>query len=258
MAELTTPRLFLVTYKPLVYTRFGRAASQRHAIPPFVDGSIRREPDLQHPVPAISCLCRADKFAPRLVVGDEVVYLTAKGRYGAEGRRHWRLTAHLRVVRLFDSHADAAGWYRAHGYELPNNCMVAGNEAVPLGHSSMIRRAAHVQTLTGDVGCTEAAAHVPGSCGARGGCAQSERVGAGDVHARWDRIYQRRARRHGRFVACEPLFVDLSWDAPVVREEDLVHAFGYLPGTRNPGAMPVESAERLKARLVIHARPPSP
>lgn len=74
-------RLFFVTYRPLGCSPDGRDASERFSIPPLVDGSIRREPDLQHERPGISCLCRGKMFAPRLLVGDHVVYVTAKGGY---------------------------------------------------------------------------------------------------------------------------------------------------------------------------------
>lgn len=60
------PRFYLVTYRPLAYSVAGRKAAEAHGIPPFVDGSIRREPDLESAYPSISCLCRTARFAPRL------------------------------------------------------------------------------------------------------------------------------------------------------------------------------------------------
>src|SRR5688500_819691 len=87
------PSLYVVTYRPLACNVYGTEVSDRRGVPPFVDGSIRREPDLEHVLPSITCLCRKDKFAPRLQVGDHVVYLTHKGRYGSDAEgRHWRLT----------------------------------------------------------------------------------------------------------------------------------------------------------------------
>jgi hypothetical protein len=182
------PRVFVNTYQPIVVTRYGIDACDRYGIPPMVDGSIRREPDLEHDWPSISCLCRKDKFAARLRVGDRVVYLTTKGRYGeAEPRPHWRLAAVLRVVRLFDSHAEAATWYEGRGLVLPSNCMVPGNRAVPLAHTHMRGR-------------LRAAAKAAG-CGTKGrrGCGGGS-CGGDDVHGAWDRIYRNRAKAHGRFV----------------------------------------------------------
>jgi hypothetical protein len=130
-----TRRYFLNTYVPLVATSAGRAASETHAIPPFVDGSIRREPDLEQPYPSISCLCRAGNFAPRLRASDIVGYMTCKGRYGEPREPHRRLTAVLEVIAVVPSHAEAAHWYRDRDLPLPSNCMVPGNLPKPLAES---------------------------------------------------------------------------------------------------------------------------
>jgi len=124
---------FLATYRPIISTAHGRAAAQTFDLAPFVDSSCRREPDLESsPYPAISALCRGKLFAPRLGVGDNVVYLTKKGRYGTVPSRHWRLVAVLRVLRRFETHHAAASWYRAQGLTPPSNCIVDGNPPVPL------------------------------------------------------------------------------------------------------------------------------
>src|ERR1700683_5560370 len=112
------PRAFLVSYTPLVATPHGRNAAAQFRLPPFIDGSIRREPDLEIDWPSISCLCRAGKFAPRLRVGDWVCYMTKK-----QGNMR-RLAAVLCVAHVFDSHAQAANWYNNHSLKLPSNCMV--------------------------------------------------------------------------------------------------------------------------------------
>ncbi|MGZ5378995.1 MAG: hypothetical protein ACXWD8_13535, partial [Mycobacterium sp.] len=49
--------------------------------------------------------------------------LTVKRVYGDVGFRHWRFTALLRVWKTFDSHPEAAEWYRAKSLSLPNNLM---------------------------------------------------------------------------------------------------------------------------------------
>jgi len=196
---------YLNSYKPLALTAVGRAASQRFNIPPFVDGSIRREPDLEHEYPAITCLCRADKFAPRLIEDDLVAYMTTKRRFGRSSA-HRRLTAVLRVIEVVDSHADGAEWYRQRRLSLPNNCMIPGNRAKPLQRSHQ-----HSPVL---------------ACGGESGCGL------------WDRRYRIRARRWGSFAICERLWAELSWDAPVIEDDDFIAAFDSVPGTRNPGALP--------------------
>ena len=68
--------VFLNTFIPLAYNEFGRSNARSHNLPPFIDGSCRREPDFQNPFPAITQLCRPGKLVPRLSVGDLVIYLT--------------------------------------------------------------------------------------------------------------------------------------------------------------------------------------
>jgi hypothetical protein len=211
------PHLYLNSYAPLVITPEGLRASEAHDLPPFIDGSIRREPDLEHQHPSITCLCRAGLFAPRLAIGDVVVYMTHKHRYGPE-TPHRRVTAVLRVSHLLDSHAAAAEWYRVRGMPLPNNCMVEGNSAFPVEKS-------HQRTKQRCGGCVDA-------CG-------------------WDAGYKRRAALHPRFVVCERVWTDLDWSAPRVHDADLHAVFGYRPGTRNPGKQPLERLEALMTRLGI-------
>ena len=226
-AATQAPALYLNTYGPLVMTRAGRQAALAYGLPPFVDGSIRREPDLEHPFPSISCLCRADRFAPRLRVGDVVAYLTTKGRY-RRAERHWRLTAILRIAAQFDDHAAAAVAYRAAGLPLPSNCMVPGNPSKPVCHSHRHNEHRHL--------------------------ADDEAF-----RRRWDDDYLRwRAEPYPRFVACEPLYVNLSWDAPVVHDRDLRSVFGKVPGTRNPGALDLSKLAALTRRLGIAAPPSVP
>lgn len=227
MAPPPGERAFVVTYTPLVATRHGREAAERFGLLPFIDGSIRREPDLGHDRPAISCLCRTDKFVPRLVVGDLVVYLTGSRKDRGEAQPHWRLTAVLKVVETFESHAAAAKWYREHALPLPANCVVEGNEAARLEQS---------HRLTPYSGCTH---------GAR-------------LRHMWDAAYRRRADRYPKMVACEPLYRELSWAAPVVHRDDLVHAFKRVPGTQNPTAFPLNELSCLMRRLGLSALPSSP
>lgn len=217
------PHLYLNSYAPLVITPEGLRASEAHDLPPFIDGSIRREPDLEHQHPSITCLCRAGLFAPRLHVGDVVVYMTHKHKYGPESP-HRRLTAVLRVARLLDSHASAAQWYRGMDLPLPSNCMVEGNAARPVGQS-------HQRTKQRCGGCADA-------CG-------------------WDAGYWRRAERHPRFVICERVWTDLDWTAPRVHDADLHAVFGHRPGTRNPGKQSLDRLEPLLARVGITTLPPA-
>lgn len=201
-----TPSHFLCSYTPLCASRAGLAAIQRGGLPPFIDGSCRREPDFQAAFPSISALCRATKFVPRLSAEARVAYITRQSRYC--GEPGWGLVALLRVLERFESHEEAAAWYQARGHELPSNCLVAGNppESFELTHQ-MVPPA----VLAGID--TEA---------------EPERV-----VRRWDATYAQRARRCGVFLACQAEFLE-PCRPPILRRADLLRIFGRVPGTQNP------------------------
>jgi hypothetical protein len=91
---------YLVTYRPMAYTRRGREAAREFNIPLFADGSCRREPDLERDYPSITTLCRGERFAPRLERGDRVAYIAKKAWYEGVDEAHWRLAAILSVSQL--------------------------------------------------------------------------------------------------------------------------------------------------------------
>jgi hypothetical protein len=215
---------YINTYGPLVSTRAGREASCEYNLPPFIDGSIRREPDLEHRYPSISCLCRTDKFAPRLELADIVAYLTKKARYGKE-QAHRRLTAVLKVYRVLPTHLDAAHWYRAKGESLPVNCCVPGNRPKAYEHSNRI---------------FSGLACVPQS----------------RIRQQWDKEYRYRASTFPTFVVCKPLFRELRWNAPIVTDSNLIKAFGCVPGTQNPGKLDPKRFVRWLKQYGVHVQLP--
>src|SRR5262249_20583849 len=123
------PSYFLCSFHPICGTAAGRAAVKNYNLPPFIDGSCRREPDFQSSAPSISALCRAGKFAPRLRTDDRVAYVTRKASYG--GQFGWAFVAVLTVVERFEAHGSAAAWYQAKKYSVPSNCIVPGNPPQP-------------------------------------------------------------------------------------------------------------------------------
>jgi hypothetical protein len=160
---------FINTYKPLCGTPAGVRAVGRHGLPPFVDASCRREPDFEAEPASISALCRAGMFAPRLHQGDVVVYVTKKGKYPGMPKHAYRVVAVLQVITRFESHEDARDWYEQRGLPLPSDCLVGGNDPLPLEYTSE-----------------------PGR----------------DLDA-WDEVYQQRVREHAVFLACKKLHVEL-------------------------------------------------
>jgi len=199
-------RNFLTTYRPLCGTAFGRRSIALHALPPFVDGSCRREPDLQHEWPSISALCRAGSFAPRLREGDKVAYMTKKGFYG-QRTPHWRLTALLQVIHRFESHQEAAHWYLEKSTGLPRNCMVPRNPPLPLDHTDFELD----RNLKSRMKALSPAAAI----------------------RLWDAAYRQRAELYPVLLACKPLFVEV-WEPPAIQEQDWQRWYGSQPGTRNP------------------------
>jgi hypothetical protein len=161
--------IYLNSYRPLVARAAGRVAIHTYGLPPFIDGSCRREPDFQSPFPSISALCRFDKFAPRLQEDDYVVYVSVKKKYLGASEAHWRLVAMLQVLKQFRSHKDAGSWYLEQGLGLPSNCIVEGNEPIPL----------------------------------------SQTVATHDSVEEWDRIYRFRARKCPVFLACHAVHLEL-------------------------------------------------
>lgn len=194
---------FLVSYKPLAIAPVGRHAAVMHGLPLFIDGSCRREPDLESPKPSITALCRAHMFAPRLGIGDEVVYITVKSAFGQQIEPHYRLVAHLRVIHLSDTHDAAALWYRSQGLAIPSNLMVTGNGPRPYEQTN-------------------------------GRNDNGYRNRPEDVKLRkWDGEYRERAKRIGRVVHCEPVYLELH-NPPSLFVQDFKNIFCRMPGTQTP------------------------
>jgi hypothetical protein len=199
------PRVYLCSYWPLCKTVGGRRAVLKFGLPPFVNGMSRREPDFEHALPAITASSRGRNFAPRLHPGDTVVYTTTKGRWGDVPAPHWRLVAVLEVAHRFETHAEAAAWYRAEGLPLPSNCVVDGNPPLPV-------------PLT---------------------------LHHGRPHdGAWDDVCVGRAAETGTLLACLPRLVELHAPA-VVTQEALLSLFGTVPNTRTPPEISEAALDRL-------------
>lgn len=192
------PRQRIVSYHPIITTREGWIATERYGIPKFLDGSCRTEPDFGAAYPSITALCRKGKFAPTLYAGDIAVYVTVKRPY-FQLAAHQRLVAMLEVVKRFERHEEAAEWYRGQGLSLPRNCMVAGNEPLPLDHTVVDERS----------------------------------IWPGGTVENWDEAYQAKANEFKVFLACKPLYLELH-NPPIFTAATMIDIFGNVPGTQNP------------------------
>ncbi len=200
-------KIYLNSYGPLISSSWGWNAVRTYHLHPYVDRSCRREPDFEATYPSITALCRGRLFAPRLRVGDTVVYITRQGRYTRGEESHWRLVAILNVFHRAESHEEAAEWYQSEGLPLPRNCMVAGNEPLPL-------KLTHVNPVSVDL---------------KG----------------WDDSYRRRAHRWGAFLICEKEFLELD-HPPVITRDMMIDIFGRIPPTRNPPTISAARLDRLR------------
>ncbi len=208
-------RFFLCSYWPLVKTLGGRRAVEAYALPPYANGMSRREPDFEHPTPALTSSSRGRGFVPRLAVGDTVLFTTTKGRWGGVPGRaaHWRLVGALEVAERFETHADAAAWYATRRMRPPGNLVVDGNPPLPV-------------PLTIHHGKVQPA---PAKAG-------------GD----WDAVCATRAADCGVVLACETRVVDL-FDPPPIVQDDWLALFGTVPNTRTPPEISEAQFDRLLA-----------
>lgn len=220
-------RCYLATYRPLVLNSAGRQAADRYGLPPFVDGSCRREPDLESRFPSITATCRAGHFAPRLGCGDRIAYLTVKGRYLRSRDPSWRLVAVLRVVHRFESHQEAAIWYRNQGLCVPSNCVVPDNPPKQF-------------EITNRNPPAEIKARISGPSDFERGIRL------------WDAGYRQRVAQWPVFLATEPDFLEL-YQPPEIREQDLMSIFGKVPGTLTPPAIAARQLDALTQRATGRA-----
>ena len=210
------PQIYLSKYRPLVSYERGLRAIAEYRIQPYVDASCRREPDLENPYPAISAIVHGAAFVTRLLPGDTVVCITAKGKYERNDAEHWRLTGVLKVIERFDTHEAAAAWYREKGVALPGNCMVDGNDPLPLAKT----------------------------CGVYDDENEKEKV-ARSVEE-WDVQYQDKAAECPVFVVCKPLLVRLRV-APAIWQNDVKTIFpnGRMPVARIPSVITADTLTKL-------------
>ena len=217
-------RCFLMTFRPLAVSPAGRAAARARRLPPFLDGSCRREPDFESTFPSITAICGAGNFASLLRVGDRVAYLTVKGRYPGNVESGWCFVAMLRVIRRFSTHRDAASWYRSKGHSVPGNCFVEGNPPIPLEFTNR-RPPPKIRKLV-----------------------VAEREPARTIRL-WDAAYRQRVARWPVFLVTKAEFLELN-KPPLMVAADMLEVFGVIPATLK---LPEIGCERLARLLALAA-----
>jgi hypothetical protein len=222
-------KVYLNSFQPLCRNTLGQQAIARYHFSPFIDGSCRREPDLQHDLPSISSLCRAGTFAPQLYPGDIIVYQTVKRNWNLDFP-HNRLVAILEVTDRMDSHESAAEWYRDQGYRLPSNCMVRENPPLPFDQTAgNFDSAGELQAFL---------AEPP----------EAQTTIGRDRIIIWNGQYRKRSRTWGTFLATKIIYRELI-NPPALSRETLVEIFGDPPP--NTQRAQVITIEQLRALMAI-------
>jgi hypothetical protein len=209
------PKIRINSYRSLSSNAFGRMGIQKYNLPPFIDGSCRKEPDLESKFPSITSTCRKGKFCPILNIGDITVYLTIyKGMY--------LMTAILEVIEKFNSHEEGASWYLGKGLPLPSNCMVPENPPKPIemttGRFDTLNQMNSFLSLPPQI---------------------RDRKGEAIIRV-WNNDYMKRVREFPQFVITKPIYLDV-WNPISISPSELRQAFnGKIPGTQNPRKLKAE------------------
>jgi hypothetical protein len=203
----------MTSFYPIVFNEAGQTAVKDHNLPPYIDGSCRREPDLEQDCPAITGLCRPG-FAAKLKVGDIVIYCTNKRGIGSR-----KVVAVLEVTHTESDHESAAKWYKDNGSSLPNNIMVEGNVPFPLEKTHNIKGWDNWADNTNLEG--------------------------------WDEQYKERAKDKPKVAICKTLYKDLQ-NPIVISNQEMEDMFNRVPGTQNPSIIITSQWEDLKKHLGIN------
>jgi len=219
-------RCYLVSFHPLASTTQGRHASKSHGLPPYIDGSCRREPNLESEFPSITALCRAGKFAPHLQRGDLIFYMSVKQRH-LSGSIGWALVAALEVVQNLRTHKLGKMWFQRMGLPIPSNCMVTENPPVPLHKTIGLPKGKDGRARLWGSGTWIRAATL----------------------SDWDKGYWQRARQFSSFVVTRYLEEPRLYNPRIATNEELVSIFGKLPGTQSKKIITESQFEKLLEML---------
>jgi len=196
--------VYLNTYLPICYNRFGRNSISENKLPNFIDGSCRREPDFENPFPAITQLCRPGKLVTRLKRGDLIIYLTKKGNYGND-YPHWRFIAILEVIDIYPNHQSATLYYLNNNLEISQNIFC--NQTNPFNLNM-----------------------THGICGFKHQNLSSTQI----IHI-WNEFYKKRSIDFSECTITkvwqEHLYLG---DSALITHETMMEIFNRIPGTQNP------------------------
>jgi hypothetical protein len=213
--------IFLNTFTPISINKIGRNNSKKHNIPPFIDGSCRREPDFQNEMPSITQLCRPGKLVPRLKVGDLVIYLTRLGSYD-KSVAHWNFVGILQVIDIVDDHTNAEVYYQKNNLPVSNNIMCNSTCPFPLDMT-------HESHPNKDKILSEE-----------------------QIIELWNKSYNYRANKYRKVAITKvwenKLFID---NPPTITREMMNEIFNRIPITQNPPKLRDDEWERFRTIMNI-------
>ena len=215
----------LNSFRPLCMTEIGLKAIDDYKLPPFIDGSCRREPDFENEFPSITSLCRQGKFAPHLCPNDIVVYITVQGKW-FEDFDHYRLIAILVVKDKKDNHSQAASWYQRNNNLIPSNCMVPDNP--PFAFDMTMGNFPSKKEIENFL------KHVK---------EKQKRIGQRRIDL-WNDEYLKKSKKWGDFVITKTIFKNVH-TPPLLTLDEMSRIFGKTPNTRNPNKISKEQFREL-------------
>lgn len=222
----------IVSFHPLCKNIIGLKAIEKFGLPPFIDGSCRREPDFENPFPSISALCRQGQFAPHLKVNDIIVYITIKGNYSPFNESHNRLVGILQVKEIYGSHKQGYVEYLNLGLPIPSNCMIDGNP--PFSFDKTAGKFKKVKDMKRYLGKD---------------FNKRMKIGKKKVQS-WDSQYKSKSKTWPCFIRTAPLYVNLNTPPPIY-SEDIFSVFAKKIGTRNPKIIYMDQLKHLSERVGI-------
>jgi hypothetical protein len=216
----------LNSFRPLCWTAIGQRAVQTYNLPPFIDASCRREPDLENPFPSISALCRQGKFAPHLKPGDIVVYITVSGSYHPHKEKHHRLLAILQVEETYPTHRDGQIGYSKLKTQIPSNCMISGNPPLKFdktaGNFKTQKQIKQFLKLSQQ---------------------DQEKIGL-KILQQWDDNYLLKSQHWPTFVRTRNIYSNVTDPTPIFRS-DFEDIFKRIPNTRQPNKISARQFQQL-------------
>jgi hypothetical protein len=166
-------RIYLNSFNPLFFNKYGKIAIEKYNFPSFIDGSCRREPDFENELPSITGLCRPG-FAEKLKVKDIIVYVTNKKGIGER-----KVIAVLEVIKVFENHRCAADWYIKKNKLIPNNIIVDETKPFDLDKTHQIHG---IRDITNEM----------------------------KLISQWNLIYKCRSRNKQKVAQCKILYKELN------------------------------------------------